>query len=60
MRVWLGVLFMKVGMFILPANVRRLTANMIMYHVPDGLTEPEKTEIEYLASGYRARQRAHG
>lgn len=49
MRVWLGIAFMKIGMAILPARVRRLTANMIMYHVPGALTEPEKAEIEFVA-----------
>lgn len=45
MRVLLGGLLIKLGMAILPDEVRHLVRGVIMYHVPGALTESEKAEV---------------
>lgn len=57
MRHWIGIQFVKLGMAIIPADTRRLVVNMIMYHVPGGLSADEKAEVEVMAAGYRERSR---
>lgn len=45
MRTFIGATFIKIGMAILPADVRKLTRDILMYHVPGGLTPAEKAEV---------------
>lgn len=35
----------KVGMAVLPPEVRKLVRGVLMYHVPGAMTEAEKAEI---------------
>lgn len=44
-RTFIGKILIKAGMAILPADVRRLVRNVIMYHVPGALSENEKAEV---------------
>lgn len=51
MRVLLGSLLIRAGMAILPKEVRRLVCNVLLYHVPGGISEAEKAEVRRAIHG---------
>lgn len=44
-RTFIGSSLIKLGMSILPSDVRKLVRNIVMFHVPGALTDSEKAEV---------------
>lgn len=45
MKVWLGKLLIRLGMAILPKDIRQMAIDLIMYHAPNALSEERRAEI---------------
>jgi len=45
MRTIIGTLLIKIGVQILPKEVRNLVRGILLYHVPGALTEAEKADV---------------
>lgn len=45
MRTLLGGLLIKAGMAILPKDVRKMVRDILLYHVPGGITGKEKADV---------------
>lgn len=45
MRMFLGKALIKIGVAILPCDVRKMVRDILLYHVPGALTETEKAEV---------------
>jgi hypothetical protein len=52
MRTLIGGLLIKVGMAILPKDVRSMARNIMLYHVPGALTKAERREVEAAKSAW--------
>ena len=57
MRVLVARGFISFGMWLLPADVRKLVRGMMMFHVPGALTDEEKDEVIAAKSAW-SRSRA--
>jgi hypothetical protein len=53
MRVFFGCLLLRAGMALLPKDVRQMVRRVLMYHVPGGLTEAEKADVERRVGSVR-------
>ena len=56
MRVLIACGFISFGMWLLPADVRRVARNMMMFHVPGALTDEEKDEVIAAKNAYTRRR----
>lgn len=56
MRFVIARALITLGVFILPKDIRELTRNLLMYHVPNALTDAEKREVELFAAHWRSKQ----
>lgn len=50
MRLFIARLLLKAGMALLPKEVRDLTRDLLMYHVPGALSEDRKREVRRAAA----------
>ncbi len=53
LRVFVARGFISFGMWLLPADVRKLMRGMMLFHVPGALTEDEKHEVIVAKSAWR-------
>jgi hypothetical protein len=44
-RVFVARMFITFGMWLLPAGVRKMVRGMMVFHVPEGLTDDERLEV---------------
>lgn len=49
MRIFIGCLFIKAGMAIIPKGVHHMIRGLLMYHVPNALSEDEKSAVRQWA-----------
>lgn len=48
MRLFIGRLLLRAGMAVLPRDVRELTRDLMMYHVPNGISVERRAELQKM------------
>jgi hypothetical protein len=57
MRVFIGSILIRLGMWVLPVNVRQQVRSILLFHVPGALSDQEKSDLIAAKTAYnRSRQ----